>query len=127
MPESVLIVLPLPSKWLQPNNPPSSFGGRINKAKQAKAYRAKAKRATEEECVETAPWDYATIKVTFFHKESRRRDDLNFLGALKSAYDGIVDGGLLVDDDSEHLETAKPSFVIDKAFPRVELLIERVE
>jgi hypothetical protein len=44
---------------------------------------------------------------------------------LKSAYDGVVDAGLLVDDDSEHLTTLPASFAIDRDCPRVELTFTR--
>jgi hypothetical protein len=44
---------------------------------------------------------------------------------LKPAYDGIVDSGLLIDDDSEHLTTLPASFEIDEV-SRVELFITKV-
>ena len=50
---------------------------------------------------------------------------MNHLAMLKPAYDGLVDSGLIVDDDSEHLKTQTPIFLIDRKFPRVELKIER--
>ncbi len=45
---------------------------------------------------------------------------------LKPAYDGLVDAGLLVDDDAQHLTTLGARFEIDRDAPRVELVIERV-
>jgi hypothetical protein len=44
---------------------------------------------------------------------------------LKAAYDGIVEAGLLVDDDSAHLTTLPAAFDIDRDTPRVELTITR--
>lgn len=63
--------------------------------------------------------------MTFFHKQGRRRDDVNFAAMMKPAYDGVVVAGLLVDDDSKHLTTLPVKFEIDKANPRVELFFER--
>ncbi len=122
--ETVTIILPLPSPYLSPNKPPASRGGRIKKAQIARKQRKLACKMTKDTMVETAPWEKATIQAHFFHRQKRRRDDVNFLAMLKSAYDGIVDAGLLVDDDSDHLATLTPIFSIDKESPRVELTIE---
>ena len=124
--ETVLVVLPLPSPYLSPNKPTSSMGGRMRKASIAKKYRRLAKEAAKEEGIEET-WQKATIQATFYHKQKRNRDDINHMAMLKSAYDGIVDSGLLEDDSSEHLTTLPATFKIDKKFPRVELLIERVK
>ena len=122
MSESVLITLPLPPKGLYPND-------RLHwrpKAKITAAYR----KAVGLIAVSTGgwdePWEKATIRATFYCKTNKRRDDVNFLAALKAAYDGLVDSGLLEDDDSEHLTTLPCSFAIDKDNPRVELVVERV-
>lgn len=125
--ETVTIILPLPSPYLSPNKPPGSRGSRMRKAVLAKAAREKAKEVTEEIGVESGPWKLATLQYTFFHAQKRRRDGPNFLGSMKSATDGIVDSGLLVDDDSEHLIVAPPIFIIDKSCPRVEALITRLK
>ena len=77
--------------------------------------------------VSHGPWERATAQATFFHKVDRGRDDVNFLAALKPAYDGIVDSGLLEDDSHKHLTTLPAAFKIDKKSPRVELRIERAE
>lgn len=123
--ESVKIILPLPPNILSPNYPCASFRGRMGKASAAKKYRRIAKEAAEREGITTGPWKKATIQATFFHKQKRRRDDVNHLAMLKPAYDGIVDSGLLEDDDAEHLTTLPASFEQDSE-PRVELIIKRV-
>lgn len=125
MSESVLLVLPLPPACLSPNRPPASRGGRIAKAKAAKSYRNLAARAAGDQGVE-GPWELASVEATFFHAQRRRRDDVNHLAMLKPAYDGLVDAGLLADDDSEHLTTLPCSFEVDRAAPRVELLLRRL-
>ncbi len=127
MSESVLVVLPLPPACLSPNRPPGSFGGRMRKASAAKRYRRLAGEAVALERLACDPWGKATVRAFFYHKQKRRRDDVNHLAMLKPAYDGLVDGGLLQDDDSAHLTTLPATFSIDRQCPRVELLIERTE
>lgn len=124
-PETVTIVLPLPPAVLSPNRPPGSFGGRMARAAAAKKLHRLACEATRAQGIETGPWDRATVRATFCHKQKRRRDDVNFMGMLKAAYDGVVSAGLLVDDDSEHLTTLPAAFVVGPE-SRVELTFERV-
>ncbi len=125
--ESVTIILPLPPALLSPNRPPGSIGGRMAKAAVEKKYRRQSREAAEAEKITTGPWLKATIQATFYHKQARRRDDVNHLAMLKPAYDGLVDAGLLFDDDSEHLTTLPATFRIDKKCSRVELSVRRVE
>ena len=123
--ETCTIILPLPPGVLSPNRPPGSRGGRIKRAMVSKKYRRLAKEAALAVNIESGPWEKASATATFFHQTERRRDDVNHLAMLKPAYDGIVDAGIIRDDDSMHLSTRTPVFKIDKKFPRVEITIER--
>jgi crossover junction endodeoxyribonuclease RusA len=123
--ETVTIILPLPPAILSPNNPGGSRGGRFARAAASKRYRRLAKEAVLSSQIETGPWLRATVQATFCHKQRRRRDDVNHLGMLKPAYDGVVEAGLLIDDDSEHLTTLPASFRVDSEGSRVELRFER--
>ncbi len=125
--ERVIIVLPLPAKVLQPNSTIGSFGGRMMKASATKRYRRLAREAIEDEQIDTAPWGCACVEAAFFFRDKRRRDQDNAMGSLKAAYDGIVDSGLVLDDDPKHMKRTYPDFEIDKEFPRVELTITRVQ
>lgn len=127
MPETATIILPLPPRVLSPNCPAGSHGGRFARAAASKRYKRLACEATEALGIATGPWEQATIRATFYHSISRRRDDVNHLAMLKPAYDGIVAAGLLVDDDSVHLTTLPATFETDKGSPRVELTIERLK
>ena len=49
------------------------------------------------------------------------------MGALKAAYDGIVDAGLVENDDYAHMERGAPTFFIDRLTPRVVLTVTRSE
>lgn len=124
MKESVVIVLPLPARILSPNCPAGTRGGRFARAAAAKRYKRLALLATEE-AANGMTWERATILARFYHKTKRRRDDVNHLAMLKSAYDGVVMAGLLPDDDREHLRTIGAEFYIDKKNPRVELVFTR--
>jgi len=126
-PESVTIVLPLPAKVLQPNCTIATMGGRFMKATAIKKYRRLAKEAVEAEGIETMPWGKVAVKATFYWAHARRRDPNNALNSLKSAEDGIVDAGLVIDDDYEHMERMPPIFLFDSNFPRVELVIARMQ
>ena len=125
--ERLTIILPLPHKLLSPNRPPFSRGGRIGKAVQTKKYRAQAKEAAEAAQIETGPWAKGRATLVFYWPDSRRRDLRNAESSMKAAYDGVVDAGILVDDDAEHLEHGKTRFAEpDKLNPRVEMTIERM-
>lgn len=122
--EEAVIILPLPPRCLSPNCPIASKRGRIMRAVAAKKQKQLTIDAVKALCIDE-PWEFATIEVVFFCKTQRRRDDVNHLAMLKSAYDGCVAGGLLIDDDREHLQTLGCRFEIDKKNPRVELILTR--
>jgi hypothetical protein len=74
--ESVKIILPLPPTILSPNRQAGSFRGRMAKAAASKKYRRLSKEAAEQEGIQSGPWERATIKATFYHKQKRRRESL---------------------------------------------------
>ena len=123
--EQVVIVLPLPPRVLSPNCPVASFRGRMMRAAAAKKQKRLAREATED-AARGERWERASVKAVFYHKTVRRRDDVNHLAMLKSAYDGVIEAGLLPDDDREHLRTDGAEFVLDKEWPRVELTFTRL-
>lgn len=123
---SVVIVLPLPARVLSPNCPCASARGRFMRAAAAKRQKQLAESATVEAAAGMV-WHRATVRAVFYHKIRRRRDDVNHLAMLKSAYDGVVLAGLIPDDDRAHLETIGCDFRIDRKNPRVELVLTRVE
>ena len=96
------------------------------KAAAAKKYRRIAKEAVEAQEIESAPWEEMGVDASFYHETKRRRDQDNAMASLKAAYDGIVDSGLISDDDSEHMKRTPPTFELDKNNPRVELQLRRI-
>jgi hypothetical protein len=124
--EQVVIILPLPPRVLSPNCPAGTRGGRFARAAAAKRYKEAAENATVEAAAGMR-WEKCAVEAVFYHKNRRRRDDVNHLAMLKPAYDGVVLAGLVPDDDREHLRTAGAEFRVDKKNPRVELIFTRVE
>ena len=127
IPESLTIILPLPSGLLSPNCTVGSIGGRFAKAGAIKKYRRLAREAVEAGGTETAPWDRVLVSAIFYYKDKRRRDQDNAMASLKAAYDGIVDAGLVIDDDYKHMKREYVDFALDANCPRVELTIARLQ
>jgi hypothetical protein len=125
--ESITIALPLPNRVLSPNCTIGSIGGRMMKAAATKKYRRLTREAVEAESVDSAPWRVVGVKATFFKKQRNRFDPDNAAGSLKAAYDGIVDAGLVDDDDIYHMKREMPDLAIDKENPRVMIEITRIE
>lgn len=63
----------------------------------------RATAATAATQAEIPQLDRAHIVVTFTFKDKRRRDVGNLYPTAKAIVDGIVDAGVLVDDDDAHL------------------------
>ena len=123
--ESVKIILPLPKGVLSPNFSVASRRMMFAKAATIKAYRRKAMQAIEAERIETMPWGKVELEATFYFRTTRERDDDNAMGSLKAACDGIVDAGLVLKDDYEHMKRMPPKFYKDSVYPRVEILIRQ--
>ena len=118
---SITIKLPLPPKELSPN-------ARCHWGKKAKAVKQYRKLASFEAFIESSNlkqrWKDARSYVTAYFKDKRRRDRDNLLASLKSAFDGIVDAGVL--DDDSGLIHMPIDMCVDKHDPRVEITIEKV-
>lgn len=71
------------------------------------------------------PWELSRISMQFWFKDKRRRDLLNAVAAMKSAIDGIVDAGLMVDDDWQHMRVGELVAGVDRCDPRVQIQVDR--
>jgi len=49
------------------------------------------------------PYEKAHITITWVAKDKRRRDTDNLFSSMKAYIDGLVEAGLLVDDDAMHV------------------------
>ena len=59
------------------------------------------------------PFTRAKLELTFVFPEWRRRDRDNLLARFKPGLDGIVQSGLVPDDDAEHLEIGEVDILVD--------------
>lgn len=124
-PESVTLVLPLPSPYLHPNKTPRTRKGHIIRGKLVKDRRKLCAALAGAQGLDSLPWPAATLQAHFLFETKRRRDTDNLLAWLKSTIDGIADAGI-VEDDSQF--TYPPvTWDIDKDCPRIEITITRQE
>lgn len=119
MARSLTIVLPLPRPALMPN---SRCHWRAKNTAAARS-RRDAFLAARLAMGETwgDPGDYAVVEITYYHKQTRRRDADNFIAVLKPTFDGLVDAGVLLDD--HHLAPLPPRFEKDPEDPRLVLRV----
>lgn len=104
----ILVIDHLPSKFLSPN-------ARVHWSKkhsESSAARSEAGWLAKDKWRDhTAPMLYAIIDYEFTIPVSRRRDQDNLIAACKPWQDGLVDAGVLVQDDTEHLKLGSVSIV----------------
>ena len=127
MSETITITLPMPPKVLTPNGRPFSRRGMIGKAVAAKKQRQLAHDALDALQLDTLPWPAVSCKYVFYHAVKRRRDDDNYIAAMKAARDGLVQAGLVHDDDSTRWRTEGAEFRTDPKQKRCEIVLTRVD
>lgn len=59
------------------------------------------------------PFIKARLNLTFVFAEQRLRDEDNLRARFKPGQDAIVDAGLLLDDDAEHLQIGNVDILVD--------------
>lgn len=125
---TVTVTLPIPARSLSPN-------ARVHWAARSKArgyQRSNAKFATFV-ALSTSPgpdtyrWPSASILVRWYGATAHclRLDADNIIGSLKGAVDGLADAGLIADDRG--VTWLPPVRAVDKANPRVELVVTKTE
>ena len=67
----------------------------------------------------------AELQEALYFSTNRNRDERNAVAMLKAYYDGIVDSGLIPDDNHQVLSHGRPTFQHDGDNPRVEITITR--
>jgi len=72
-------------------------------------------------------WDKAVVDYQFCLATARRRDTANLIQSQKPAIDGVVDAGIIADDDWKHLEIGSVKCEVDRKNPRVVLTFRKVE
>ena len=126
MNKQITVVLPLWPKELERN---VKVHWRVE-ARKTKQYRIDAGLAgsiaiynlgEEERRKLDIPWSKATELSVCCFRDKRKHDKDNCQAALKAAYDGFKDAGILIDDyDLTHLPLERK---VDRANPRVEITI----
>lgn len=119
------LMLPLPPAALSPNSRTCWQA----KARAVKKYREEAKIVAWMNVREAAafgfPWQAATIEAVFYFGKKRQRDRDNLLASMKSAIDGLADGGVVSNDSA--FTFLPVVLLIDKSSPRAELIIRRID
>jgi len=122
--EALLLTVSIPPRTLSPNARTHwSIRAKATKKARIESW-ASVQIAMHEQQVQ-GRWLAAECRVVWFARDSRRRDRDNLLATLKATFDGLVDGGLLVDDAGiTHLPLA---IEVDSKRPRVELHLRQTD
>lgn len=118
----VKITLPPPYRQLSPN----ARVHHIVLANWKARYKRDAFYATKSVVIGEPRWHRASVKITFYFRDNRRRDEDNAIASLKAAFDGVVEAGLIVDDSHKNLVRLPVEFLVDKEDPRVELVFRKL-
>jgi len=115
---TLTLTLPLPPRELHPN-------ARVHwavKARATKQYRKTAYcYALVAQGMARREWTTAELHMTWHMPDKRRRDPDGLVASMKAAIDGLVDAGILADDD--RLVIYPPTICVDRERPRVEVTI----
>ena len=60
------------------------------------------------------PFKKASLRWTFIYGVKRERDADNLISSCKVAQDALVDAGILLSDDTEHLVVEPPDIIVDR-------------
>jgi hypothetical protein len=86
------------------NSNASSQWAKFAAAKDRKTFRSKAKAlATESLPPDWTPAEHSRITARHIYTVRRRRDPLGLAERLKGIMDGLVDAGVIPDDDENHI------------------------
>lgn len=120
--DRVTITLPLPSPKLHAH----ATGHWAAKSKATKAARDLARETVEAYCPRPFRWEVARINLRFLWPDETRRDTLNAAQSCKPYIDGLADAGLIVGDHWRALKVGDIASDLDRANPRVEIIVERL-
>ena len=126
--DQLIITLPLPSPKASKNAKHGTRVAAMIRASATKKQRENAKLVATVGLQEInhETWERASVTFRFYFPDRRRRDLINFAGALSGAIDGIVDAGLIADDDWKTLVIGGMTGEIDRENPRVELFFSKL-
>lgn len=106
--------------------PPLSLNDRGDwKARYGKTRAVRKVAASFVRAAHIAPASRIRVTLTYHPRDGRRRDEDNLVATLKPICDGIVDAGVVVDDDPAHMAKDMPVITTpDTKDPRLLLTIE---
>ena len=128
MADRITLVLPLPPRELSPNRAKRgrTTGADRQRRRLARVYRHQVQLIAREACGGLGPrWPAAVLWPFWVMADRRRRDRDNAAASFKSGLDGLVDAGLLADD--QHVLPMPIRWRLDRAAPRLVLVVERTE
>ena len=114
------IQLPMPDKQLLPNQERRQSHW-SQRSRVTKHHRERA--MVEAMAADHQPVQHGRIHVHFYFPDRRRRDLINFLHALKPYIDGIVDAGVIPDDDNRHLAVGSVTWSVAETESGVRITI----
>ncbi len=121
----VRVELPMPDKRLSAHNSGDWKRKRLPIRQQRESgyllARQEIKKLTKAER-NRLPMKSSELVFYFFWPDERKRDETNYMQMLKSAVDGCVDAGLLVDDCWRNMNNRGAVSELDRENPRVELV-----
>lgn len=120
---AIAITIPIPNRVLSPNA--RAHWRVVAKAKAALRMEACCAARNALDACYRPMWKSARVRVTWYTKTKRRPDEDNARSSLKAAFDGLEDAYIIANDRG--LSHDAMVFAVDKANPRVELVIEEVK
>ena len=118
--QRITITLPLPDSSMS-GHAKGHWRGSANRTKLARNHAHVLALAAG---VPASPFLQAVINFEFFVPDLCRRDTMNMMHGCKAYVDGIVDAGVMVDDDWKILAVGKTTVSVDRDNPRVEITIQ---
>lgn len=122
---SVTLRFPLPPRGVHQNG----RGTMRQRARIIREYRELCRQEAAAQCgLPAAPFARPVVAdLVFMFRQRRRRDAFNHAAACKPLWDGLVDAGLLVDDDWDHLVPGQVVQGIDPTLRRGYVLVRLTE
>lgn len=121
-PTSITLDLPLPPRILHPN-------GRTMRPNYLRTVRRKYRAMAGDEAWVQHPdrpkHEAARITLSYFTKSGRGQDPDNLIAWAKAAIDGLLDAGII--DDDNKLTYEHPTVAKDSDRPRLVILVDPIE
>lgn len=120
------LTIPYPdAETMDALHPHAGGNSHWKKSKGTKASRQHAKILSSPHAP-AEPWNHSRLFLRFFKPNNRILDHQNMLQRMKGTVDGVVDAGVIKDDNDKHLEVFNIMSAVDKKNPRIELVFQRL-